>query len=81
MKRVYNPKASKQAANLTVNSDLLKAARESGVNLSAVLEEALAHRVADAKRLAWRRDNAEAIEIYNGFIEENGVYSDASRSF
>jgi antitoxin CcdA len=81
MRRVYDRKAPKQAANLSINSDLLRAARESGVNLSAVMDEALAYRVAAAKREAWVRDNAEAIANYNEFVGQNGVYSDNSRSF
>jgi len=81
MRRVYDRKAPKQAANLSINSDLLKAARESGVNLSAVMEEALVYRVAAAKREAWLRENADAIANYNEFAGENGVYSDDSRSF
>lgn len=81
MQRVFNRKAPKHAANLSISSDLLKAARDSGVNLSAVLEEALTNRVAEAKRAAWRLDNSEAIAAYNEFVEEKGVYSDTSRSF
>jgi len=81
MRRVYDRKAPKQAANLSINSDLLKAARESGVNLSAVMEEALVYRVAAAKREAWLRENADAIANYNEFASENGVYSDDSRTF
>jgi len=81
MRRVYDRKAPKQAANLSINSDLLKAARESGVNLSAVMEEALAYKVAASKREAWLRDNADAIAAYNDFVAEQGVYSDSSRSF
>jgi antitoxin CcdA len=81
MPRVYDRKAPKQATNLSVNSDLLKAARESGVNLSAVMEEALVYRVTASKREAWVKENAEAIATYNEWVEENGVYSDHSRSF
>ena len=81
MRRVYDQKAPKQAANLSINSDLLKAARDSGVNLSAVMEEALIYKVAAAKREAWVRDNADAIANYNEFVTENGVYSDGSRTF
>jgi len=81
MRRVYDRKAPKQAANLSINSDLLKAARDSGVNLSAVMEEALIYKVAAAKREAWVRENADAIASYNEFVAENGVYSDGSRSF
>jgi antitoxin CcdA len=78
---VYNRMAVKKPANLSVNSDLLKAARESGVNLSAVLEEALISRVVAAKRAAWIRQNADAIATYNDFVADNGVFSDGSRSF
>lgn len=81
MTRIVNPKAPRQAANLSINSELLKAARDSGVNLSAVLEEALTYRVAVAKREAWVRENTDAIANYNDFVEESGVFSDGSRSF
>ena len=81
MATVYNRKAPKQATNLSVNSDLLNAARESGVNLSAVLEEALAEKVAAARREKWIRENAEAIEKYNDLVTEYGVFSDGQRSF
>jgi len=78
---VYDRKAPKQATNLSINSDLLKSARESGVNLSAVMEEALVYRVAAAKRETWLYENADAISNYNEVVEEQGVYSDGSRSF
>ncbi len=60
---------------------MLKAAREAGLNLSSVLEEALGLRVASAKRDAWKRDNAEAIDAYNQFTDRHGMYSGGSRSF
>jgi hypothetical protein len=40
MQRIYNRKAPKRPVNLSINSDLLKAAR-SWFALSSVLEEAL----------------------------------------
>lgn len=81
MSYAYDRKAPKQAANLSVNRDLLNAAREAGVNLSSVLEEALAEKVAAAKREHWVRENTDAIAAYNHFVEENGVASDGARSF
>jgi antitoxin CcdA len=81
LRYVYDRTAAKRSANLSVNSDLLRAARESGVNLSAVLEEALIGRVVAAKRAAWARQNADAIATYNDFVAENGVFSEGSRSF
>jgi antitoxin CcdA len=77
----FNRKASRQATNLSVNSELLKAARASGVNLSAVLEEALAEKIAAVKRENWVKENAEAIAAYNDHVAERGVFSDGKRSF
>ena len=74
-------KVPKQATNLSVNRDLLNAARESGVNLSAVLEEALEEKVAAARREKWIRENAQAIERYNELVAEHDVFSDDRRSF
>jgi antitoxin CcdA len=76
-----NRKAPKQAANLSINRDLLDAAREAGVNLSAALEEALKEKVAAARREKWKRENAEAIADYNALIAEQGVFSEGQRSF
>ena len=71
----------KQATNLSINRDLLNDARELGVNLSAVLEEALEKKIAAAKREKWLLENAEAIDSYNEFVAEQGVFSDGLRSF
>jgi antitoxin CcdA len=81
MMRLPNRKAPKQATNLSINRDLLNAAREAGVNLSAALEEALQEKVAAARREKWKRENAEAIAEYNDLVAEHGVYSDGQRSF
>ncbi len=81
MAYVYDRKAPKQAANLSINKDLLGAAREAGVNLSAALEEALAEKVGLARRENWIKENSAAITAYNDFVEENGLASDGMRSF
>jgi antitoxin CcdA len=81
MAYAYDRKAPKQAANLSVNRDLLNAAREFGVNLSAALEEVLAEKVAAARREKWVKENGAAIAAYNDFVEENGLASDGMRSF
>lgn len=76
-----NRTAPKQATNLSINRDLLDAARAAGVNLSAALEEALKEKVAAARRKKWKRENARAIAEYNAFIGEHGVFSDSHRGF
>jgi antitoxin CcdA len=66
---------------VSVRVDLLAAAREAGVNLSATLERALAEELAQVKRRRWREDNREAIAAYNDYVGKNGAFSDDVRSF
>ena len=70
----------KGAANVRIRIDLLVAAREAGINLSATLERALLEELAEAKRKKWRRENREAIAAYNEHVERHGVFSDGMRS-
>ncbi len=72
---------AKRATNVSIRSDLLVAAREAGVNLSATLERALAAELADLKRQRWREENRDAIAAYNEYVEEHGTFSDDVRSF
>jgi antitoxin CcdA len=72
---------SKRPANVSVRSDLLDAAREAGLNLSATLESALERELADVKAKKWRETNREAIAAYNEYIEKHGTFSDGVRSF
>jgi antitoxin CcdA len=76
-----NHSVPKRATNVSVRSDLLIAAREAGVNLSATLERALAEELAEVKRKKWREDNRDAIAAYNEHINKHGVFSDDVRSF
>jgi antitoxin CcdA len=73
--------AQKRATNVSIRGDLLTAAREAGVNLSATLERALLEEVAEARRKKWRHENREAIAAYNQHLEEHRVFSDDVRSF
>lgn len=81
----YDTQAPKKSANLRVNGELLLKAREMNINLSAILEEAIAEQLRlqlrEKKRQLWRKQNAKAIQAYNRFVEEQGVFSDGLRSF
>ncbi|MED5610915.1 MULTISPECIES: type II toxin-antitoxin system CcdA family antitoxin [Pseudomonas] len=81
MHTTYDPQAPKKATNLSLNSDLLKQARELDVNLSAVLEEALAEVVRERLQARWLEQNREAIDAYNQHVEDAGVFGDDLRSF
>lgn len=78
---LFNPQAPKRATNLSVNSDLLRQARELDINLSAAFEETLSALVVEKKQQAWLEKNKHAIELYNQQVEENGVFGDSLRAF
>ena len=81
MQRRSDRTVPKKATNVSVRTDLLEAARAAGVNLSAVLEQALTEELRRAQRRKWRNDNREAIAAYNEHVERHGTFSDGSRVF
>ena len=62
---------TKRKTSLTLDSDALDAARELGVNVSAVADEALRRAVADARRIRWLEENAEAFAAQTEWHERN----------
>ena len=72
------PTGAKRATNVSLRSDLLEAAREAGVNLSATLERALTEELARLKRRQWREAHVEAIAAYNEQFEKHGAFSAGS---
>ncbi|MGZ8219806.1 type II toxin-antitoxin system CcdA family antitoxin [Methylomagnum sp.] len=81
MQTAYDSTAAKRPANLSINSDLLRQAKELDINLSQTLEQVLADRVREKRAECWRRDNRKAIADYNADVERNGVFGDGLRSF
>jgi len=73
--------APKRATNVSIRSDLLDAAREAGINLSASLERALTEDLAEVRRQKWLQDNREAIRAYNEHVEKHGTFADDLRGF
>jgi antitoxin CcdA len=78
---IYDARAAKKPTNLSLNSDLLRQARELDINLSSVLEEALETVVKRRLGERWLAENQRAIAAYNEDVEAHGVFSDGSRSF
>jgi antitoxin CcdA len=81
MNHAFDLQAPKKPTNVSVNSDLLKKAKELKINLSATLEAALSDLVNIQQRELWKRDNQEAIEAYNQLVAEHGTFSNDMRSF
>jgi antitoxin CcdA len=81
MQLVYNPQAPKKATNLSINADLLRQAKEMGINLSATLERVLVDVLKQGQRDRWLAENQAAIAAYNDHVEKHGVFGDSLRSF
>jgi antitoxin CcdA len=81
MQALYDLDAPKKPANLSVNSDLLKKARDLNINLSAALEQVLRAKLAESEAERWVKENKRAIKAYNDFVEENGLFADEHRNF
>ena len=63
----------KQRTNVSLTASTLAAARELGLNVSAISDAALAEAVRAAKAEAWAHENAEAISERRAWIEANGT--------
>jgi antitoxin CcdA len=81
MAELYNAAAPKKAANLSVNSDLLRKTRELNINLSATLERALKEELSKRETEQWVEKNRPAIKSYNDFVEQHGCFGDEFREF
>jgi antitoxin CcdA len=73
--------SARKAVNVSIQSDLIDAARAENINLSAMLEAALKQQLGARRRDRWRADNAAAIEAYNRDVDANGSFGDQLRSF
>jgi antitoxin CcdA len=71
----------KLPTNLSVRADLVRRAKALGINLSELLETALARAIVEAERAAWITENADAIAEYNALVKKRGVFSDQWRRF
>ena len=74
-----DPEVRKKAVNVSINSDLLRQAREMSINLSQALEAELARILREEGARRWREENREAIEEYSRYVEEHGVFNDIRR--
>jgi len=72
---------SKKAVNVSISADLLQAARNGEINLSATLEAAVEHELRQLRKREWLKQNENAIQAYNCDVEDNGAFSEGLRTF
>ena len=73
--------ASKKPTNLSLNSKVLEAAREMGMNLSQTVDFLLADEVKKRYWEKWREDNREAFAEYNERVGKEGLPLAKYRTF
>lgn len=67
------PAGKRKAVNLSIDAEVLAAARAVGINLSRVTEQALRAATKQERETRWREENRAWIEAHNRWIEENGI--------
>jgi antitoxin CcdA len=63
---------AKRKTSVTLDAAALEAARELGVNVSAIADEALQRAVTHARRRHWLEENSEAFAAQSAWHERNG---------
>lgn len=71
----------KAPTNLSLRIDLVERAKALDLNLSEVVETALEQAIVAAEQARWLAENEAAIDYYNKFVEEHGVFGEEFRDF
>jgi len=66
--------AQERLINLEIISDLLDESERCGLDAPQIIAEALQEAIAERKSDAWLEKNREAIQRYNAFVRQNGVF-------
>jgi antitoxin CcdA len=80
-KRASARRPRKTPTNLSLRGDLVQRAKALGLNLSEVVEGALEKAIRAAEQARWLAENEEAIEYYNDFVENHGLFGEDYRQF
>lgn len=67
----------RKAVNVSIDTGIVAAAKEAGVNMSRIAEEAIRQAVKQESDRLWMEENREAIEGWNRWYEQNGHPLDA----
>ncbi len=71
----------RKAVNLSIDTGVIAAAREAGINLSQACETALRTATKVERDRRWAEDNREWAESVNRWVEENGLPLEKYRLF
>lgn len=75
------PKPQRKATNLSFDQILIAEAKELGLNVSRIAEEAITAAVRGEKNRRWKEENREAMEAWNELTRKNGLPLEKYRLF
>ncbi|WP_420340703.1 type II toxin-antitoxin system CcdA family antitoxin [Roseibium sp.] len=64
--------SARRSTSLRLNAETLDQAKELGINVTAVAEDALEKAVSAMKRKIWLEENADAFDAQRKWHEQNG---------
>ena len=75
MRMKIDPIASgkRRPVNLSLDTGVVDAAREAGINLSQTCEAALRTAAKAERERQWQEENKDSIEAWNAWVEEHGL--------
>lgn len=73
--------AARKATNVSLNTALLREARQLGINISRACERGLAEQIAELRAARWLEENREAIQSSNAHADASGLPLAAQRRF
>jgi antitoxin CcdA len=73
--------APKKATNVSLAETLLAEAKELRINVSQAAESGVAKAVAEKRAELWLKENQEAIESSNAYVEKHGLPLEKYRMF
>lgn len=74
----FDSNAAEKAGPLALHGD---ESQRNGLHPSGMADGTLAQAALDPVQVAWLEENREAIEAFNAYVEEHGVFSDGWRLF
>lgn len=74
-------KPTRKPTNLSIDPDLLREAKLLGINVSRSAEAGIAEAVRKQKQELWLKENANALNSFNAYVETNGLPLSQHRQF
>lgn len=63
----------RKPVNLSIDTGVVEAAREAGINMSQVSEKAIRDAAKTERDRQWKEANREAMEGWNDWLDSNGL--------